>query len=72
VLELNASGRVLTAFELDGRMAWRCEAPDLVQAADVTVRGGLLAFRAGTRLCLMALEPGLASEAAGRASFLEL
>lgn len=72
VVELNVSGRVLTAFDLDGRIAWRCEAPDLVSPADVQARSGLLAFRSGPRLCLLRIARGAAEDAAARASFLEV
>lgn len=72
-LELNVNGRVLTAFHADGRIAWRCEAPDVVPMHGLIARPGLLVFRAGSRLCLLALGgPGPSSDAASRAAFLEL
>ncbi len=71
-LELNVNGRALTAFALDGRIAWRCEAPAPVSTADVVERGGLLAFRAAASLCLLPLHAACTgSEASRRAAFIE-
>lgn len=73
LLELNVNGRVITAFRPDGSIAWRCEAPDVVPPQQIVARRDLVVFRAGQRLCLLALRSGCAvSDVAGRAAFLEL
>jgi hypothetical protein len=69
--EINAQGRVVTGFALDGRVAWRLEAQDQVNPSDAQCAAGLLVLRAGSRLLFVPLCAG-AGEASSRASFLEL
>jgi hypothetical protein len=70
--EVNVNGRVVTAFDLSGAIRWRCEAPAAIGTGDVTSSGGLLAFRAGASVCLVAIDGAPSSSGASRAVFLEI